>query len=204
MLALKSSHVSKGCHCNLTSRHVIKIAIVMLWLIMLLRSFIIVCLSACQPVCLLSVSVCLCLYIWLSYESSDMVPTCHIALNIKQWPKNGCHRARPGKYDIPSMWLTIVVNSSGRPSDDHRCGHPQRVVANQQEVMTRLLRAAICFEHKTLYLLIRARYTRIVVFWNVSIIPPMISQSQISCYTPTFCIAAIFVKYCYTTGSWLL
>ena len=35
-------------------------------------------------------------------------------------------------------------------------------------------------------------------------IPPMISQSQISCNTPTFYIAAIFVKYCYTTGSWLL
>ena len=32
----------------------------------------------------------------------------------------------------------------------------------------------------------------------------MISQSQIYCSTITFCIAAIFVKYCYTTGSWLL
>ena len=31
-------------------------------------------------------------------------------------------------------------------------------------------------------------------------IPPMISQSQISCNTPTFYIAAIFVKYCYTIG----
>ena len=62
----------------------------------------------------------------------------------------------------------------------------------------------ICFEHKTQYLLIRAPYTRIVVFWHISNIPPMISQSQISCNTPTFYIAAIFVKYCYTTGSWLL
>ena len=83
-------------------------------------------------------------------------------------------------------------------------GTLRRLVANQQEVMTRLLRAAICFEHKTLYILIRAPYTRIVVFWHISIIPPIISQSQISCNTPTFCIAAIFVKYCYTTGSWLL
>ena len=62
-------------------------------------------------------------------------------------------------------------------------------------------RTAICFEHKTQYLLIRAPYTRIVVFWHISTIPPMISQSQISCDTPTFYIAAIFVKYCYTTGS---
>ena len=65
-------------------------------------------------------------------------------------------------------------------------------------------RATICFEHKTQYLLIRALYTRIVVFWHISNIPLIISQSQISCNTPTFCIAAIFVKYCYTTGSWLL
>ena len=63
---------------------------------------------------------------------------------------------------------------------------------------------AICFEHKTQYLLIRAPYTRIVVFWHISKIPTMIGQSQISCNTPTFCIATIFVKYCYTTGSWLL
>ena len=65
-------------------------------------------------------------------------------------------------------------------------------------------RTAICLEHKTQYLLIHAPYTRIVVFWHISNIPPMISQSQISCDTPTFYIAAIFVKYCYTTASWLL
>ena len=29
----------------------------------------------------------------------------------------------------------------------------------------------------------RAPYTRIVVFWHISNIPPMISQSQISCNT---------------------
>ena len=96
----------------------------------------------------------------------------------------------------------VQVNRRQATDPSHRCGHPQ--AANQQEVMTRLLRAAICFEHKTLYLLIRAPYTRIMVFWHINIIPPMISQSQISCNTPTFCIAAIFVKCCYTTGSWLL
>ena len=62
----------------------------------------------------------------------------------------------------------------------------------------------LLFIYKAQYLLIRAPYTRIVVFWHISNIPPMISQSQISCYIPTFYIAAIFVKYCYTMGSWLL
>ena len=38
-----------------------------------------------------------------------------------------------------------------------------------------------------------------MVFWHISNIPPMISESQISCNTTTFCIAAIFVKYCYYT-----
>ena len=31
------------------------------------------------------------------------------------------------------------------------------------------------FEHKTWYVLIHAPYTRIVVFWHISNIPPMIS-----------------------------
>ena len=47
-------------------------------------------------------------------------------------------------------------------------------------------RTAICFEHKTQYLLIRAPYTRIVVFWHISNIPLMVSQGQISCNTPRF------------------
>ena len=65
-------------------------------------------------------------------------------------------------------------------------------------------RTAICFEHKKQYLLIRAPYTRIVVCWHISNIPPMISLSQISCNTSTLYLAAIFVRYCHTTGSWLL
>ena len=86
----------------------------------------------------------------------------------------------------------------------HRYGCPQAACHEPAGSYDQTTRTAICFEHKTQYLLIRAPYTRIVVFWHISNIPPMISQSQISCNTPTFYIAAIFVKYCYTTGSWLL
>ena len=42
-----------------------------------------------------------------------------------------------------------------------------------------------------------------VVFWRIGNIHPRVSQSQICYYTPMFYIAAIFVKYSYTTGSWL-
>ena len=57
---------------------------------------------------------------------------------------------------------------------------------------------------KTQYILIHAPYTPIVVFWNINNMPPSISWSQICCNTPMFCIAAIFLKYCSTTASWLL
>ena len=86
----------------------------------------------------------------------------------------------------------------------HRYGRPQAACREPAGSYDKTTRTALCFEHKTQYLLIRAPYTRIVVFWHISNIPPMILQSQISCITPTFYIAAIFVKYCYTTGSWLL
>ena len=86
----------------------------------------------------------------------------------------------------------------------HRYGRPQAACREPAGSYDKTTQTAICFEHKKQYLLIRTPYTHIVVFWHISNIPPMILQSQISCNTPTFYIAAIFVKYCYTTGSWLL
>ena len=86
----------------------------------------------------------------------------------------------------------------------HRYGRPQAACREPAGSYDKTTRTAICFEHKTHYLLIRVPYTRIVVFWHISNIPSMISQSQVNCNTPTFYIAAIFVQYCYTTGSWLL
>ena len=86
----------------------------------------------------------------------------------------------------------------------HRYGRHQAACREPAGSYDKTTRSAICFEHKTQYLLISAPYTRIVAFGHISNIPPMISQSQISCNTPTFYIAPIFVKYCYITGSWLL
>ena len=86
----------------------------------------------------------------------------------------------------------------------HRYGRHQAACREPAGSYDKTTRTAICFEHKTQPLLIRAPYTHILVFWHISNIPPMISQSQISCNTHTFYIAAIFGKYCYTTGSWLL
>ena len=42
-----------------------------------------------------------------------------------------------------------------------------------------LCKVLYVFEDKTQYLLIHAPFTRIVVFWHISNVPPMISLSQI-------------------------
>ena len=109
-----------------------------------------------------------------------------------------CFQGWSFKFGTIESLNSMVIDQS------HRYGRPQAACCEPVGSYDKTTRTAICFEHKTQYLLIRAPYTRIVVFWHISYIPPMISQSQISCHTPTFYIAAIFVKYCYTTGSWLL
>ena len=86
----------------------------------------------------------------------------------------------------------------------HRYGRHQAACSGPAGSYDKTSRTAICFEHKTQYLLTRAPWNRIVFFWHISNIPPMILQSRISCNTPKFYIVAIFVKYCYTTSSWLL
>ena len=86
----------------------------------------------------------------------------------------------------------------------HRYGRHQAACRKPEGSYDKTTQTAICFEHKAQYLLIRAPYTRIVAFWHISNIPPMISQSETSCNTLMLYIATIFVRYCYTTGSWLL
>ena len=68
-----------------------------------------------------------------------------------------------------------------------------------------LCKVLYVFEHKTQYtqyLLIHAPFIHITV--HIGNVPPMISESQICYYAATFCIAPIFVIYCYTISSGLL
>ena len=48
----------------------------------------------------------------------------------------------------------------------HRYGRHQTACREPAGSYDKTTRTAICFEHKTQYLLIRAPYTRIVVFWE--------------------------------------
>ena len=54
----------------------------------------------------------------------------------------------------------------------HRYGRHQAACSEPAGSYDKTTRTAICFEHKTQYLLIRAPYTHIVVFWHISNIPP--------------------------------
>ena len=144
------------------------------------------------------------------------LPTVQLCLTILPWLMPWLPHI-PAPKTLPLLLGTWVSNHvpsapspshhSGQPApidQSHRYGRPQAACREPAGSYDKTTRTAICFEHKTQYLLIRAPYTRIVVFWHISTISPMISQSQISCNTPTVYIAAIFVKYCYTTASWLL
>ena len=118
------------------------------------------------------------------------------------WPRSLVWKLRELADCTPWPWQDTKLDR--QIDQSHRYGRPQVACREPVGSYDKTTRTAICFEHKTQYILIRAPHTRIVVFWHIGIIPPMISQSQISCNTPTFYIAAIFVKYCYTTGSRLL
>ena len=53
----------------------------------------------------------------------------------------------------------------------HRYGRHPAACREPSRSYNKTTRTAICFEHKTQYLLIRAPFTRIVVFWHTSNIP---------------------------------
>ena len=59
-----------------------------------------------------------------------------------------------------------------RIDQSHRYGRHQAACREPAGSYDKPTRTAICFEHKTQYLLIRAPYTRIVVFWHIINIPP--------------------------------
>ena len=67
---------------------------------------------------------------------------------------------------------TLTIDQS------HRYGRHQAACREPVGSYDKSTQTAMCFEHKTQYLLIRAPYTRILVFWHISNIPPMISQSN--------------------------
>ena len=73
-------------------------------------------------------------------------------------------------YYIPHFIMDVIDQS-------HRYGRYQAACREPAGSYDKTTRTAICFEHKTQYFLNRAPYTRIVVFWHISNIPPMISQS---------------------------
>ena len=109
------------------------------------------------------------------------------------WSTGGTPHQPEYPLQLPLSWVAFTCSPVCSIDQSHRYGRHQAACREPAGTYDKTTRTAICFEHKTQYILIRAPYTRIVVFWHISNIPPRISQSQISCNTPTFYIAAIYL-----------
>ena len=77
-------------------------------------------------------------------------------------------------------WDTWAIDPS------HRCGHTQAACREPAGSYDKTTLAAICFEHKTQYLLICAPYNPIVVFWHISNIPQWFRRAKLFVIPPRF------------------
>ena len=89
---------------------------------------------------------------------------------------------------LPGRRQAIIWTNSGIMSIDqsHRYGRHQAACCEPAGSYDKNIRTAICFEHKTQYLLILAPYTRIVVFWHISNIPPWFRRVKLVVIPPRF------------------
>ena len=83
-------------------------------------------------------------------------------------------------FDGNSITLCITINPS------HRCGHPQADCREPAGSYDKTTRAAICFEHKTQYLLIRAPYTILWYFGTSVTYPQWFHRAKLIVIPPRF------------------
>ena len=74
----------------------------------------------------------------------------------------------------------------GLIDQSHRYGRHQVACREPAGSYDKSTQTAICFEHKTQYLLIRAPFTRILVFWHISNIPPWFRRVKLVVIPPRF------------------
>ena len=85
------------------------------------------------------------------------------------------------------MFIHTEDQSGVSPIDQsHRYGPPQLACREPAGSYDKTTRTAICFEHKTQYILIHAPYTRIVVFWHINNIPPWFRRVKLVVIPPRF------------------
>ena len=85
-----------------------------------------------------------------------------LSVNPNDWVRDKMAAALQWVDDDPHLSQSTELDQS------HRYGRPQAACREPAGSYDKTTRTAICFEHKTQYLLIRAPYTRIVVFWHIS------------------------------------
>ena len=84
------------------------------------------------------------------------------------------------------MMFVTLVRLHITPSTKYTNIIPYPYQQPRNRPVSQTTRAAICFEHKTQYLLIRAPYTRIVLFWHISNIPPWFHRVKLVVIPPSF------------------
>ena len=107
-------------------------------------------------------------------------------MDQQTWHPSFCGRSMFNQVTFTGNYNRLGFTDAGASSGLSR---------TSREVMTTVCKVLYVFEHKVQYLLICAPFTRTVIVWHIGDILPMICQ--ICCNTATFCIAAIFLKYCY-------
>ena len=111
---------------------------------------------------------------------------------VYSWLSTLCQlwRARTvDEYDVTITVYRVCVTSQGNwchvtIDQSHRYGRHQAACREPAGSYDRTTRTAIYFEHKTQYLLIRAPYTRIVVFWHISNIAPWFRRVKLVVIPP--------------------
>ena len=95
------------------------------------------------------------------------LPQCRIYASVK-WISIGSGNGFAPKGQQAITWNNAHVLSIDQ---SHRYGRHQAACREPAGSYDKTTRTAICFEHKMQYLLIRAPYARIMIFWHISNIP---------------------------------
>ena len=146
----------------------------------------------------------------MAWCQSGSKPLPETASYIRHWRElSWC--ARHHMVTNTQIFRFLIITDAGAQLKSLECFWWNRWVSQLRVLLTACCELAVdyntlsevlyVFERKMWYIIIHAPYNLIVVFWHISNIPPVISQSQICDNIPTFCIAAIFVEYrynCYT------
>ena len=106
----------------------------------------------------------------------------HDWLHLYRTRTSGAHNVL--RHQIPELLNTFSKYLIDKINQSHRFGRSQAACREPAGSYDKTTRTAICLEHKTPYLLIRAPYTCIVIFWHIRNIPPWFRRVKLVVIPP--------------------